>query len=279
MSLRRTFVVEPGSRVRLDAIDASDTGNHGSEDEAQATIAEDLARLTKLQYRLYAENERSLLIVLQAPDAGGKDGTVRHVFGALNPQGASVHAFKVPTAEEAAHDFLWRIHAATPGRGRITIFNRSHYEDVLVTRVHHTVPKETIEKRFDRINEFEKNLVQAGTLILKFYLHISPDEQLRRFEARLEGPRKQWKISDADYAERAYWDDYRKAFEDALERTSTRRAPWFVIPANHKWFRNLAVARIVTDALDDLGMKYPKPSVDLKEMQRKYHDAAAAAKS
>ncbi len=278
MSFRRAIAVAPGSRVRLDAIDPSDTGKHGSEDEAQATIAEDLARLAKLQYRLYAENERSLLIVLQAPDAGGKDGTIRHVFGALNPQGASVQAFKVPTAEEAAHDFLWRIHAATPGRGRIVIFNRSHYEDVLVPRVHHTVPKETIAKRYDRINEFEKNLVQAGTLILKFYLHISADEQLQRFEARLEDPHKQWKISEADYAERAYWDDYCKAFEDAFERTSTRRAPWFVIPANHKWFRNLAVARIVTDALDDLDMKYPKPSVDLEEMRRRFHAAATAAK-
>jgi PPK2 family polyphosphate:nucleotide phosphotransferase len=277
MSVRRSLIVEPGSRVRLDAIDPSDTGKC-SEEDGRLAIAEDLARLTKLQYRLYAENQRSLLIVLQAPDAGGKDGTVRHVFGALNPQGASVHAFKVPTAEEAAHDFLWRIHAATPGRGRIVIFNRSHYEDVLVTRVHHIVSKETIVKRYDRINEFEKNLTQAGTLILKFYLHISADEQLRRFAARLEDPRKQWKISDADYAERTFRDDYRKAFEDAFEQTSTRRAPWFVIPANHKWFRNFAVARIVADALDDLDMKYPPPSVDLEEMRRKYHDAATAGK-
>ena len=277
MSLRGTLAVEPGSRVRLDAIDPADTGKHHSEDEARATVGEDLARLSKLQYRLYAENRRSLLIVLQAPDAGGKDGTVRHVFGALNPQGASVHAFKVPTAEEAAHDFLWRIHAAAPGHGRVAIFNRSHYEDVLVPRVHGTVPKETIVKRYDRINEFEKNLAQAGTLILKFYLHISADEQLRRFEARLEDPRKQWKISEADYAERGAWDDYRKAFEEAFERTSTRRAPWFVIPANHKWFRNLAVARIVVGALDDLDLEYPQPSVDLEEMRRKYHAAAAAA--
>ena len=276
MNFRRSLIVEPGRRVRLDAIDPSDTGKY-SEDDGQAAIAEDLARLTKLQYRLYAENQRSLLIVLQAPDAGGKDGTVRHVFGALNPQGASVHAFKVPTAEEAAHDFLWRIHAATPGRGRIVIFNRSHYEDVLVTRVHHTISKETVVKRYDRINEFEKNLTQAGTLILKFYLHISADEQLRRFQSRLEDARKQWKISDADYAERAFWDDYRKAFEDAFEQTSTRRAPWFVIPANHKWFRNLAVARIVTDALGDLDMKYPPPTVDLEEMRRKYHEAETAA--
>jgi PPK2 family polyphosphate:nucleotide phosphotransferase len=273
MSFRDTYVIEPRSRVHLDDIDPAQTGKHGSETEARSAIAEDLARLTKLQYRLYAENERSLLIVLQAPDAGGKDGTVRHVFGALNPQGASVHAFKVPTAAEAAHDFLWRIHAATPAYGQITIFNRSHYEDVLVPRVHRTLPKETIAKRYDRINEFEKNLVQSGTVILKFYLHISPDEQLRRFEERLDDPRKQWKISDADYAEREHWNDYRKAFEDTFERTSTRRAPWFVIPANHKWFRNLAVARIVTDTLDDLDMKYPKPTVDLEEMRQRYHAA------
>jgi PPK2 family polyphosphate:nucleotide phosphotransferase len=276
LSIRERYVVEPGSRVRLDALDPGETGGHAGEGAARAAVVADLARLTQLQSRLYAENERSVLIVLQAPDAGGKDGTVRHVFGALNPQGASVHSFKVPTAEEAAHDFLWRIHAAAPGRGRIAIFNRSHYEDVLVPRVHHTVPKETIRKRFDRINEFEKNLAQAGTLILKFYLHISADEQLRRFEARLTEPRKQWKISEADYAERPYWDAYRRAFEDALERTSTRRAPWFIIPADHKWFRNLAVANIVAGALDGLHLRYPKPSVDLEEMRRHYHAIAAA---
>jgi len=277
MSYRTKFVVEPGSRVRLDEIDASFTGKHQSRADAEAAIANDLERLAKLQYRLYAENARSVLIVLQALDAGGKDGTVRHVFGALNPQGATVHAFKVPTAEEAAHDFLWRVHNVTPARGRFAIFNRSHYEDVLVTRVHGTVSKDVVEKRYDRIVEFEKNLAQSGTHILKFFLHISPDEQLRRFEQRLDDPRRQWKISESDYTERASWDAYRKAYEDAIERTSTKRAPWYVIPANHKWFRNLAVAQIVTDTLDELDMEFPQPTVDIEKIRAEYHDAAARA--
>ena len=277
MSYRSKFVVEPGAKVRLDRIDPSYTGKHRSEDDARAATADDLERLGRLQYLMYAESKHALLIVLQAPDAGGKDGTVKHVFGAFNPVGASVHAFKVPTAEESAHDFLWRIHAATPARGRIAIFNRSHYEDVLVPRVLGTLPRETIEKRYDRIVEFEKNLSQAGTTILKFYLHIGEDEQLRRFEQRLDDPRKQWKISEADYADRSHWDAYRTANEIALERTSTHRAPWFVIPANHKWFRNLAVARIVADCMDELGMHYPEPSVDLEAIRREYHAAAARA--
>ena len=269
MSFRGKYVVEPGHRIDLDAIDPGDSGKYATEAEAQAEIAADLARLTKLQYRLYAENARSLLIVLQAPDAGGKDGTVRHVFGALNPLGASVHAFKVPTAAEAAHDFLWRIHAATPARGQIAIFNRSHYEDVLVPRVHRTLPKKTIAKRFERINDFEKNLVQAGTLILKFYLHISADGAARSGSRSGSTTRASSGRSAMPTTRSArIWGDYRKAFEDAFEHTSTRRAPWFVIPANHKWFRNLAVARIVTDALSDLDLKYPEPTVDLEEMRR-----------
>jgi PPK2 family polyphosphate:nucleotide phosphotransferase len=271
MDYRRKFVVEPGSKVRLDDIDPSYTAKHATEAAAQGAIAKDIDRLRKLQYRLYAEHERSLLIVLQAPDAGGKDGTVKHVFGAMNPLAASAYPFKVPTAEEAAHDFLWRVHKVTPAHGHIAIFNRSHYEDVLVPRVHGLVPEEVWSKRYDRIVEFEKTLAQAGTLILKFFLHISKDEQLRRFANRLDEPDHRWKISESDYTERAYWDDYRKAYEAALERTSTRRAPWYVIPANHKWFRNLAVARIVVEALDELDFALPKPSVDIDEIRRKYH--------
>jgi PPK2 family polyphosphate:nucleotide phosphotransferase len=277
VSYRSKFIVEPGKRVRLDRLHPGWTGKHTGEDEARAAIDRDVDRLSKLQYLLYAENRRSLLIVLQAPDAGGKDGTVRHVFRAFNPQGASVHAFKDPTAVEAAHDFLWRIHAATPARGRIAVFNRSHYEDVLVPRVHGTLPKETIEKRYDRIDEFEKNLVQAGTQILKFFLHISEAEQLERFRARLEDPRKQWKLNPEDFAERRLWNDYQKAYEAMLERTSTHRAPWFVIPSDHKWFRNLAVARIVADALDALHMEFPKPAFDVVEMRRAFADAESGA--
>jgi PPK2 family polyphosphate:nucleotide phosphotransferase len=273
MNYRKKFVVEPGAGVRLDDVDPSFTGKHASADDAREATAKDCERLGELQYRLYAENRRALLVVLQAPDAGGKDGTVRHVFGAMNPQGATAHSFKVPTAEEAAHDFLWRAHKVTPARGQIAIFNRSHYEDVLVTRVHGLVPKDVVSKRFDRIAEFEKNLAQAGTQILKFYLHISPEEQLRRFRQRLDDPQRQWKISESDYAERPYWKDYRKAYEDALEHTSTERAPWYVIPADHKWFRNLAVARIVVDTLDEMDPQYPPPSVDVEEMRAKFHAA------
>ncbi len=274
MNYRKKFVVEPGSKVRLDELDPSFTGKHESESEAKAEIVHDLDRLRKLQYRLYAEHERSVLIVLQALDAGGKDGTVRHVFGAFNPQGANVHAFKVPTAEEAAHDFLWRVHAATPAHGNIAIFNRSHYEDVLVARVHGLVPTSVWSKRYDRINEFEKNLAQAGTHIVKFFLHISPAEQLRRFKKRLDDPQSWWKLNESDYAERERWNDYRKAYEDALEQCSTKRAPWYVIPADHKWFRNLAVARIVADTLDDLDLQLPKPAADIDAIRRAYEAAA-----
>jgi PPK2 family polyphosphate:nucleotide phosphotransferase len=276
VNYRKQFVVEPGAKVKLDDIDPSFTGKHESESEAKTAIVHDLDRLRQLQYRLYAEHERSVLIVLQALDAGGKDGTVRHVFGAFNPQGANVHAFKVPTAEEAAHDFLWRVHAATPARGHIAIFNRSHYEDVLVARVHELVPEKVWSKRYDRINEFEKNLAQAGTHILKFFLHISPDEQLRRFKKRLDDPQSWWKLNEGDYAERKHWAEYREAYEDVLERCSTKRAPWYVIPSNHKWFRNLAVARIVADTLDDLDVQLPEPAADIEAIRREY-DAAAKA--
>jgi PPK2 family polyphosphate:nucleotide phosphotransferase len=277
VNYRKKFLVEPGSSVHLDELDPAFTGKHTSEADAQAQTAADCRRLEKLQYRLYGEHTRAVLIVLQALDAGGKDGTVRHVFRAFNPQGATVHAFKVPTPEEAAHDFLWRAHAAAPARGHIAIFNRSHYEDVLVARVHGLVPEDVWRKRYDRINDFEKNLAQAGTRIMKFFLHISPQEQLRRFKARLDDPEKWWKLDVTDYAERTHWHDYRKAYEDALEQCSTKRAPWYVIPADHKWFRNLAVASIVADALDELDPQLPAPAADLDAIRRAYEAAAASA--
>ncbi len=275
MNYRKKFVVEPGTKVRLDELDPSYTGKHEAEGDAKAEIAADLERLEKVQYRLYAEHERSVLIVLQAADAAGKDGTVRHVFGAFNPQGASVRAFKVPTPEEAAHDFLWRVHAATPARGHIAIFNRSHYEDVLAARVHALVPKRVWTERYDRINEFEKNLAQAGTHILKFFLHISADEQLRRFKKRLDDQQSWWKLNESDYSERKHWAEYQNAYEDVLERCSTKRAPWYVIPADHKWFRNLAVARIVADTLDELDLQLPKAAADIDAIRRAYEEAAA----
>jgi PPK2 family polyphosphate:nucleotide phosphotransferase len=192
----------------------------------------------------------------------------------MNPQGCTVTGFKVPTPEEAAHDFLWRYHKAAPGKGRVAIFNRSHYEDVLVVRVHSLVPKEVWSKRYEQINDFERTLHEGGTDILKFYLHIDADEQLERFKQRIDDPTRRWKISEADYAERPYWDAYTRAFEDALGTCSTKHAPWFIIPANHKWFRNLAVSRIVVEALEDLKMTFPEPTVNLNAIRKKFHAIA-----
>jgi PPK2 family polyphosphate:nucleotide phosphotransferase len=267
------FMVKPGSRVKLDRIDASFKDKHKDQSSALDEIERYTKRLRELQYLLYAEGKWSLLIILQAMDAGGKDGAINHVLGNMNPQGARVYGFKVPSAEEAAHDFLWRIHQAAPKRGQVAIFNRSHYEDVLVSRVHGFVPKKVWSKRYDLINDFEKSLADNGTHILKFYLHISEDEQLRRFKQRLDDPARHWKISESDYDEREYWDDYTKAFQDALGRCSTGHAPWFVIPANHKWFRNLVVSQIVVETLESLKMEFPKPTVDIREVKEKYHKA------
>jgi PPK2 family polyphosphate:nucleotide phosphotransferase len=267
------FKVAPASRVKLAEVDPSFKDKHDNKASAEAELAEHARRLRELQYLIYAENRRSVLICLQAPDAAGKDGTIAHVLGAMNPQGTRVHAFKVPSAEEAAHDFLWRAHLHAPARGEVVIFNRSHYEDVLVVRVHDLVPEEVWAKRYATINDFERDLVANGTHILKFFLHISQEEQLDRFKERLDDPARQWKISESDYSERALWPAYVAAYEDALARTSTEHAPWYVIPSNHKWFRNLAVSRIVVEALEDLGMKLPKPNVDIDDIRRRYHQA------
>ena len=277
MEYGEKFRVKPGSTVRLDKIDATFKDKHEDQKSALDETEKFTQRLRELQYLLYAEDRRSLLIILQAMDAGGKDGTINHVLGNMNPQGARVYGFKVPTAEEAAHDFLWRIHQVAPQRGQVAVFNRSHYEDVLVSRVHNFVPKKIWEKRYDFINDFEKNLIDNGTHILKFYLHISKDEQLRRFKQRIDDPARQWKISESDYKERGYWDDYIKAFEDALSRCSTAHAPWFVIPSNHKWFRNLAVSQIVVETLESLKMAFPQPTVDIREVKEKYHEAEEEA--
>jgi len=273
MSYRKKFIVKPGSHVDLASIDPASKGEHARKGEAADEMASDDEKLSELQYLLYAGNEHSLLIVLQGLDGSGKDGTIGHVFRALNPQGARVHAFKEPSREEAAHDFLWRAHAAAPARGEIVIFNRSHYEDVLIVRVHNLVPPGIWSQRYELINAFEKSLAEAGTTILKFYLHMSPQEQLKRFKARLDDPSRQWKISEADYAERKYFPEYLHAYKDALERTSTPYAPWFIIPSDHKWFRNLAVSKIVVETLASLGMKLPHTAVDLADIRHKYHQA------
>ena len=271
MDYLKKFRVEPGSKVKLRRIDPDFHGKHAGPKQVADQIDRDCQKMRELQYLLYAENRRSLLIVLQAPDTGGKDGTINHVLNSMSPQGTYAHSFKVPTPEEAAHDFLWRAHKVAPARGEVAIFNRSHYEDVLVTRVHKLVPKDIVSKRYDLINAFEEGLVENGGTILKFYLHISADEQLKRFKDRLDDPTKQWKISDADYKERDYWEDYAKSYEAIFKNTSTKHAPWFIIPANHKWFRDMAVARIVVDTLESFKMKFPKPTVDLAAIRRKYH--------
>ncbi len=265
------FKVTPGSSVALTDIDPAFNDHLHSHKEALHDIEHDARKLRTLQELFYADGRRSLLICLQGMDTGGKDGTIHHVLGAMNPQGCRVTQFRQPSVAESAHDFLWRIHAAAPARGQVAIFNRSHYEDVLITRVHGLVPETVWSQRYDQINAFEREMFAANTHVLKFYLHISKEEQLTRFAARLEDPAKQWKISDADYQERKSWDAYQAAYGDALSRCSTEHAPWFVIPSNHKWFRDLAIARILVEYLQGLDMKYPSPSVDLDRVRQEYH--------
>jgi PPK2 family polyphosphate:nucleotide phosphotransferase len=267
------FRVELNSKVKLDEIDAGYKGEHEHKDSAQPELEKHAQRLHDLQYLMYAENKRSLLIILQGMDAAGKDGTISHVLAAMNPQGCRVYAFKTPSAEELAHDYLWRVHQVTPRKGYVAVFNRSHYEDVLVVRVHSLVTKEVWSKRYDEINAFERSLSNNDTYILKFYLHIDKEEQLARFKQRLDDPTRHWKISESDYAEREYWNDYQKAYEEAISKCSTDYAPWYIIPANHKWFRNLAVSQIVVDALESLNMKLPAPTANIEEIKKKYHAA------
>jgi PPK2 family polyphosphate:nucleotide phosphotransferase len=273
MNYSELFRVEPGSQVKLDRIDPDFVPKNKNKASAQAELEKYSQKLRSLQYLLYAEDKRSLLICLQGLDTAGKDGTINHVLGCMNPQGTRVHSFKVPSREEAAHDFLWRIEQQTPARGEVVIFNRSHYEDVLVVRVHNLVPKKVWSDRYALINAFEEGLVANGTHILKFFLHISEDEQLRRFKQRIDDPARQWKISESDYGERKFWKNHQKAYEDALAKTSTKHASWFIIPANHKWFRNLAVSHIVSETLESLKMRFPESTVNLKDIKRKYHTA------
>ena len=273
MDYRKKLVVKPGAKVRLSRIDPSYTGKQESHDKALPEIQKHCLRLEKLQYLLYADANRSLLVVLQALDAAGKDGVVRHVFSGMNPQGTSVFGFKQPSREEAAHDFLWRAHLRAPGRGEVVIFNRSHYEDVLVVRVHKLAPRSVWSRRYALINDFERMLTKNGTQILKFFLHISPEEQLARFRQRLEDPSRHWKISEADYSERKLWPQYQEAYEEAMAETSTKHAPWYIIPSNHKWFRNLAVSQIIADTMSEMGLKLPPTRVDIREIRRRYHAA------
>jgi PPK2 family polyphosphate:nucleotide phosphotransferase len=254
--LRALLQVEPGSKVRLAHFDPGAT--HGwTKDKAQAVTAADLVRLADLQERLFAERKQRVLVILQGIDAAGKDGTITHVLSAMNPRGAPVSYFGVPTATELAHDYLWRIHAAMPRKGEVGIFNRSHYEDVLIVRVHELVPKATWSRRYAQINDFERVLSEEGMTIVKFFLVIDKDEQKVRLQARYDDPTKRWKVNVGDIEERARWDDYIAAFDEALTRCSTKVAPWYVIPSNRKWFRNLAVGAIVADVLEELNPVYP----------------------
>ena len=273
MNYVERFKVQPGTKVKLKDIDPSFKDRHKDHKEAAEEIERYQEKIRELQELLYADGRHSLLICLQGMDTGGKDGTINHVLAAMNPQGCRVTAFKQPTAKELAHDFLWRIYPAVPAQGEVVIFNRSHYEDVLIVRVHNLVPKAVWSRRYDQINAFEKGLVEDDTHILKFYLHISQEEQLRRFKERLDDPAKQWKISESDYKERDFWKEYISAYEEALSRCSTEHAPWFVIPSDHKWFRNLAISRIVVEHLEGLKLRFPPPSVDIEHIRKEYHAA------
>ncbi len=250
--------VKPGSRVELARRDAGSTaGFRGGKKRAAAELARLSERLEALQELLWAEQRHKVLVVLQGMDASGKDGTLRHVFEGVNPAGVKVAAFKKPTPEELAHDFLWRVHPKVPGSGELVIFNRSHYEDVLVVRVLELVPSAVWEPRYEQIVNFEKLLADTGTTILKFFLHIDADEQRERFQARIDDPTKRWKFNPGDLETRKLWGSYTEAYEDALSRTSTDFAPWYVVPANKKWYRNLVVATVLVEALEGLGMTYP----------------------
>jgi PPK2 family polyphosphate:nucleotide phosphotransferase len=249
--------VKPGAKVRLKHWDPDDHSDFHDKEEARAPTEKLLARLDALQERLYAEGKQSLLMVLQGMDTAGKDGVIRHVMSGVSPQGCQVASFKVPSREESMHDFLWRVHQKAPPRGCIGIFNRSHYEDVLITRVHAQISRHVAHTRYKEINAFEKLLAASGTTIVKFFLHISKDEQRQRLQERVGDPQKRWKLSLADIAERGKWKDYQRAYEEAIAATSTEHAPWYIIPSNHKWYRNWAVARILIDTLEDMDPRFP----------------------
>jgi PPK2 family polyphosphate:nucleotide phosphotransferase len=263
MDVAKHCIVKPGSKLRLKRRDPADTFGKKRDDKRHQKI---LGRLRELQHLLYADKRYALLIILQALDAGGKDGTIRHVMSGVNPQGCEVVSFKAPSSEELAHDFLWRIHKCVPSRGNIGIFNRSHYEDVLVVRVHDLVPKEVWHRRYRQINDFERMLTDNGITILKLFLHISKEEQKRRFEARMRDSSRNWKLSLPDFEERQHWDNYTEAYEEVLHRCSTEWAPWFIIPSARKWLRDQMVAELVVEALDRMRLKYPPPSVDISKV-------------
>jgi len=257
------YLVKPNAKIKLSDWDPEDTSRFdGGKADAKIELIRLNEKLEVLQELLYAEGKRKVLVVLQGMDTSGKDGVIRHVFDGVNPQGVRVASFKAPTPIELAHDYLWRIHQQTPSKGEIVIFNRSHYEDVLVVRVHNLTPKKVWQKRYSQINEFEEMLAAEGTVILKFFLNINLDEQKRRLQSRLDDPSKHWKFSVNDLKERKFWPDYINAYEEALNKTSTAKAPWYIVPSNHKWYRNLVIGTIIVDTLKGLDMKYPAAEID-----------------
>ncbi len=267
MELSRRLRLKPGDRVHL--LDVDPAGTHGFEkgEELDKALATNVARLDELQYLLYAEHRRALLVVLQGMDASGKDGTIRHVMTGFNPQGCRVTPFTTPPPVELAHDFLWRVHQVVPGKGDVAIFNRSHYEDVVVVRVHKLVPTNVWKGRYDQIKDFERYLAANDVVIVKFFLHISKEEQKQRLQRRLDDPKRQWKVSLSDFEDRKRWKDYQRAYEDALTECNSKDAPWYVVPADKKWFRNLAVSQILIETLEALDMRFPKPTVDLTRIK------------
>jgi PPK2 family polyphosphate:nucleotide phosphotransferase len=262
------YRIRPGDRADLTDLDTRDTSMFPdlTKKSSKNVLAEMTARLSELQRAFWADGRYSLLIVFQAMDTGGKDGTIRKVFSGINPQGVDVHSFGVPSELERAHDYLWRVHLRTPSDGRIGIFNRSHYEDVLVVRVNDLVPEAQWMKRYGQIRDFERMLTDEGTIVRKIMLNISKHEQKERLEARLEDPTKNYKFNPSDLNARAQWDDYMRAYEDALRLTSTDEAPWFVVPADRKWYRNLVVSSIAIDALESLNLEYPEPDFDVTDV-------------
>jgi PPK2 family polyphosphate:nucleotide phosphotransferase len=259
--------VKPGDKLDVRKFDPDDTSlAPGDKEETVGNSDKLCGKLANLQELLFAEHKHKLLVVLQGMDTSGKDGTVRHVMRGVSPQSVRAVSFKKPTQPELEHDFLWRVHAQVPANGEIVIFNRSHYEDVLVVRVHELVPEKVWRERYGQINDFEKMLAESGTTILKFFLHISKEEQRERLQARIDDPTKRWKFQHGDIEERLLWDDYQKAYEDALEKTSTEWALWTVVPSNKKWFRNYVVAKTIVDALEGFEMEYPRPRLGVKKI-------------
>jgi PPK2 family polyphosphate:nucleotide phosphotransferase len=256
------YLVKPHQKIRLSRISAATTGSYRNKEEADADLERHRQKLDALQELISADCKHSILIVLQGMDTAGKDGTIRHIFTGVNPQACNVTPFKPPTPLESKHDFLWRAHQAVPQFGTIGIFNRSHYEDVLVTRVHKLISDKVAKTRFQQIVDFERTLAENNVTILKFFLYISRKEQLQRFKDRLAAPDKLWKVSEADFAERHYWPEYMKAYQDAMEHTSRKHAPWFIIPSDHKWYRNVAISEILLKAIGNLNLKYPRLSFD-----------------